>query len=213
MLLTPHRRPEAVVFADHQGLKLHDFVAAGEQLGMREAVLAYMDEAEKSGKTITELCEEIVTSFEKYPKTTKQVITELGHGEFSVRSDGTFAFEPDVHNGGHGMTIFVYPEKKASHELADDVPRAAQEVEHYSEIHFEPGYSFNSFMWSLDESHIEQIKETELTKVTSIDPCACPCVENATEEQFFAIRTDVHIDAKCTAKLACNQNGDIIFLM
>ena len=113
MLLTPHRSAESIIFADHQGLAFCDFVKAGELLGMREAVLAYMDEAAKSRKTISEFCEEVVSSFEKNPEATKAAMDVVSQGNFRVSDtippcDRIFTFEPDVDVTRSAMSITVH---------------------------------------------------------------------------------------------------------
>ena len=95
-LLSPHRTAESKVFENQETYKLADFVDAGTTLGMEAAVLAYMDEAMRSGKTITELSEEIAESYNANPKATREAVKEMSKGAFEADSKGRFEFQSDI---------------------------------------------------------------------------------------------------------------------
>ena len=161
MLLTPHRSAESLIFADHQGLTFGDFVKAGEQLGMRDAVLAYMDEAAKSRKTISEFCEEIASSFEKNPGATKAAMDVVSHGNFLVPytpdiTGMVFTFEPDVSIKRPSMSITAYMD--TSRDINDERPR-------YSAPGTEDVFRSIIRFESSDSKKIDQI--TELMEVSS----------------------------------------------
>lgn len=123
MLLSPHKSAESKVFADVHKHTFADFIEAGEQLGIQEAVLAYMDEAQKSGKTMTEFCEEVVASYANNPWLTKRAMDDIKLCDFHVQSDGKFSFDPTIQTSfgqRDPMTITAhFDDERVSHPLTN----------------------------------------------------------------------------------------------